>query len=125
MSLWSGSGSGPDSESMVSNKDRDVVVGAVVETMAGQAPNVACRLESIAGMEVVGGDGKSRLAIVWRLAFIEGLEREMEYLVKMDDDILAVAPLFAGPDDHAGVTQARSSAMKQLIDDQKVLPSQR
>jgi nitrate reductase NapAB chaperone NapD len=95
-----------------------VVVGAVVETLPGRAPSVACRLENMPDLDVVGGDGNRRLAIVWCSGSAKGLERAMEQLVKDDEEILGIFPTFMGQDDPTGETEARAGAMQQLIDDE-------
>ena len=95
-----------------------VVVGAVVETLPGRAPSVACRLESITNLDVVGGDGNRRLAIVWCSSSAKALEREMGKLVKGDEEILGIFPTFMGQDDPTGETEARAGAMQKLIDDE-------
>ncbi len=94
-----------------------VVVGAVVETRSGRAPSVACRLENIPDLNVVGGDGDRRLAIVWCSSSAKGLERDMEQLVKGDEEILGIFPTFMGQDDGSGPAEARSEAMQKLIDE--------
>ncbi|MCD4748155.1 MAG: hypothetical protein K8R59_02170 [Thermoanaerobaculales bacterium] len=94
-----------------------IVVGAVVETLQGRAPSVACRLESIADLNIVGGDGDRRLAIVWCSSSAKGLERAMERLVKDDEEILGIFPTFMGQDDGTTEPEARAGAMKKLIND--------
>ena len=94
-----------------------VVVGAVVETRPGRAPSVACRLESMVDLNVVGGDGDRRLAIVWCSSSAKGLERAMEQLVKGDEEILGIFPTFMGQDDGSGPIEARTEAMQKLIKD--------
>ena len=94
-----------------------VVVGAVVETQPGRAPSVACRLENMTDLNVVGGDGDRRLAIVWCSSSAKGLERAMEQLVKGDEEILGIFPTFMGQDDGNGPTEARTEAMQKLIKD--------
>ncbi len=112
------SGPGPESGPGALLEDGvAVVVGAVVETLPGRAPSVACRLESLADLNVVGGDGDRRLAIVWCSFSAKELERAMEQLVKGDEEILGVFPTFMGQDDGGGATEARAGAMQKLIDD--------
>ncbi len=118
MSLQFESGPGPDGgPGALFDDGVAVVVGAVVETLPGRAPSVACRLESMGGLNVVGGDGDRRLAIVWCSSSAKGLERAMEQLVKGDEEILGVFPTFMGQDDGGGPAEARSEAMQKLIDD--------
>ncbi len=95
-----------------------VVVGAVVETLPGRAPSVACRLGSFSDLNIVGGDGDRRLAIVWRSSSAKGLERAMEQLVKEDEEILGVFPTFMGQDEGDGVNEAQTGALQKLIDDE-------
>ena len=52
---------GPDRQDLA-RETGPVVAGVVIETRPGQGPFVACRLEAIDGLEIVGGDGDHKLA---------------------------------------------------------------
>lgn len=118
MTLQFDSGPGPNSGPGTLFDDHvAVVVGAVVETLPGKAPAVACRLEALDDLNVVGGDGDRRLAIVWGSSSAKALERRMERLVKDDEEILGIFPTFMGQDDGTNEPEARAGAMKKLIDD--------
>ncbi len=74
----------------------EVVAGVVIETVPGEAPLVACRLASIDGLELVGGDGSSRLAAVWTAPSGKALERAVDALVRDDEQVIGVFPTFIG-----------------------------
>ncbi len=110
------SGPGPDNgPGVLLDDDITVVVGAVVETLPERAPNVACRLEGIEGLDVVGGDGDRRLAIVWCAPSARELERAMDRLIKGDEEILGIFPTFMGRDEMEEA-RARSEALEKLTE---------
>lgn len=97
-----------------------VIVGAVVETTPGAAPEVACRIGDQDGLEIVGGDGDRRLAVVWCSDAPKQLEKRMLRLVRTDDNILGIYPTFVGQDeeDDTQETAARRGALGGLGDDE-------
>ena len=74
----------------------EVVAGVVIETVSDQAPLVACRLAAIDGLELVGGDGHSRLAAVWTAPSGKALEKAVDALLRNDEQVLGVFPTFIG-----------------------------
>ena len=76
-----------------------VVAGVVLETAPGAEVRVAARLAREPGLELVGGDGDRRLAVVWTGASGAELERLTERLLADDADVLGVFPTFVGTDD--------------------------
>lgn len=74
----------------------EVVAGVVIETVPGEAPLVACRLASIDGLELVGGDGSSRLAAVWTAPSGKALEKAVNAVVRDDEQVIGVFPTFIG-----------------------------
>ena len=76
-----------------------VVAGVVIETLPGQGPFVACRLENEPGLEIVGGDGDRRLAVVWTAGSGKALEVAAERLLERDEEIIGIFPTFIGRDD--------------------------
>ena len=112
-----GSGPGDGPGALLEGGDA-VIVGAVVETLPGKAPEVACRLEALDDLDVVGGDGERRLAIVWASSSAKVLERAMDRLVKGDEDILGIFPTFMGRDDGDEPQEARTQAVNKLLNDE-------
>ena len=76
-----------------------VVAGVVLETVPGAEVRVAARLAREPGLELVGGDGDRRLAVVWTGPSGAELERLTERLLADDADVLGVFPTFVGTDD--------------------------
>lgn len=76
-----------------------LVVGAVVETIPDKAEGVALRLGRMEGVQVVGCDGKNRIAIVWDAPDGKHLERALREVIQKDEEILGVYPTFAGLDE--------------------------
>ena len=76
-----------------------VVAGVVLETAPGAEVRVAARLAREPGLELVGGDGDRRLAVVWTGASGAELERLTERLLADDADVLGIFPTFVGTDD--------------------------
>ena len=92
-----------------------VVAGVVIETLPGQEPFVACRLEGEPGLEIVGGDGDRRLAVVWAADSGKALEAAAERLLERDTDIIGIFPTFIGrDDDEAESLSARSVALEGI-----------
>ncbi len=81
------------------NEGLPLVVGAVVETIPDQAEGVALRLEGMDGVQVVGRDGKNRIAIVWDAPDGKQLEKTLRDLMQTDEEILGIYPTFAGLDE--------------------------
>jgi nitrate reductase NapAB chaperone NapD len=79
-----------------------IVAGIVIETIPGAAGRVAARLVTRDDVEVTGGDGNSRIALVCEAADGAALESFAEDLVAHDDEILGVFPTFVGDDQHRG-----------------------
>ena len=93
-------GPGPDSgPGAYSDDGVTVVAGVVIETRPGQGPFVACRLEHEPGLEIVGGDGDRRLAVVWTAGSGKALEAAAERLLERDEEIIGIFPTFVGRDD--------------------------
>jgi hypothetical protein len=76
-----------------------IVAGAVIETVPGAAPRVAARLLAEPGLELQGGDGDRRLAVVITGADGGALEKMAERLVAADREVLGVFPTFVAEDD--------------------------
>ena len=76
-----------------------VVAGVVIETRPGQGPFVACWLENEPGLEIVGGDGDRRLAVVWSAESGKALEAAAEQLFEREGEIIGIFPTFIGRDD--------------------------
>jgi hypothetical protein len=76
-----------------------VVAGVVLETVPGAEVRVAARLAREPGLELVGGDGDRRLAVVWTGPSGAELERLTERLLAADAEVLGVFPTFVGTDD--------------------------
>lgn len=75
-----------------------IVAGILIETVPGAAGRVAARLVTRDGMEVTGGDGDSRIAVVCEAADGAALESFAQDLVAHDEEILGVFPTFVGDD---------------------------
>jgi nitrate reductase NapAB chaperone NapD len=75
-----------------------IVAGIVIETIPGAAGRVAARLVTRDDVEVTGGDGNSRVAIVCEAADGAALEAFAEELVARDEEILGVYPTYVGDD---------------------------
>ena len=93
-----------------------VVAGVVIETLPGQGPFVACRLENEPGLEIVGGDGDRRLAVVWTAGSGKALEAAAERLLERDEEIIGIFPTFVGRDDEEpeSSSTARSVALEGI-----------
>ena len=93
-----------------------VVAGVVIETLPGQGPFVACRLENEPGLEIVGGDGDCRLAVVWTAGSGKALEAAAERLLERDEEIIGIFPTFVGRDDEEPElsSTARSVALEGI-----------
>ncbi len=78
-----------------------LIAGVVIETLPGRAPEVALRLASRGGVQVKGGDGDRRLAVVVSAASGAELERWAEELVRDDEAVLGVFPTYVGEDERA------------------------
>lgn len=89
-----------------------VIAGVVIETLPGQGPFVARRLEEREGLDIVGSDGDHRLAAVWTAPSGKALESAVEDLVRSDEDILGVFPTFVGRDEEDD--EARSGALRGI-----------
>jgi hypothetical protein len=76
-----------------------IVAGVVLETVPGAEVRVAARLAAEPGLELVGGDGDRRLAVVWTGASGADLERLSERILASDAEVLGVFPTFVGSDD--------------------------
>ena len=93
-------GPGPDhGPGEFSDDGVTVVAGVVIETRPGQGPFVACRLENEPGLEIVGGDGDRRLAVVWTARSGKALEAAAKRLLERDEEIIGIFPTFVGRDD--------------------------
>ncbi len=92
------------------------VAGVVIETLPGQGPFVACRLENEPGLEIVGGDGDRRLAVVWTAGSGKALEAAAERLLERDEEIIGIFPTFLGRDDDEpeSSSTARSVALEGI-----------
>ena len=75
-----------------------IVAGILIETVPGAAGRVAARLVVRDDVEVTGGDGDSRVALVCEAADGAALEAFAERLVAQDEEILGVFPTFVGDD---------------------------
>ena len=79
-----------------------LVVGLMVETLPGRVAAVAERLSELHGIEVIGGDGDRRVAVVWTSPGSDQLFRQAEQLLRDDAEILGLFPTFIGQDDVTG-----------------------
>jgi hypothetical protein len=75
-----------------------IVAGILIETIPGAAARVAARLVTRDDLEVTGGDGDSRIALVCEARDGAALEAFAEDLVARDEEILGVFPTFVGDD---------------------------
>lgn len=75
-----------------------IIAGVVIQTLPGLGPEVASRLTNVEGLSLRGGDGEDRIAAVWAAETPELLEKLAEALVKDDEAILGVFPVFIGDD---------------------------
>jgi hypothetical protein len=78
-----------------------VVAGVLIESAHGTAAQVAGRLVRVQGVSLQGGDGASRIAAVLEAADGAALEELTERLLREDEQILGVFPVFVGSDDGA------------------------
>ncbi|MCA1732513.1 MAG: hypothetical protein LC732_02800 [Acidobacteria bacterium] len=76
-----------------------IIAGVVIQTLPGQAPEVAMRLTGVEGLSLRGGDGEDRIAAVWSTETPQSLESLAESLVNTDESILGVFPVFVGDDE--------------------------
>ena len=74
------------------------VAGILVKTAPEAGPGVATRLARLAGLTLVGGDGHSRIALVWEAPDGAALEGLWEELLRSDEEILGIYPTFVGRD---------------------------
>ncbi len=79
-----------------SGEGMPLIVGAVVETVADKADDVAERLVRIDGLEVVGRKAGRRIAVVWDTPDGNQIAKQIEELVRSDEEIIGVFPTFAG-----------------------------
>jgi nitrate reductase NapAB chaperone NapD len=90
---------GADLGAVLFIKGNDMIIaGVVIQTLPGQGPDVAMRLTGVEGLSLRGGDGEDRIAAVWSAETAESLESLAESLVKTDESILGVFPVFIGDD---------------------------
>ncbi len=75
-----------------------LVAGLIIETVEGAAARVSARLLQIAGLEVEGGDGSRRIAVVASAPDASALEALGRALVEDDEEILGVFPTYVGDD---------------------------
>jgi hypothetical protein len=75
-----------------------IVAGILIETIPGAAARVAARLVTRDDLQVTGGDGDSRIALVCEATDGAALEAFAENLVARDEEILGVFPTFVGDD---------------------------
>lgn len=99
---------------MKPSSDADLVVGMVIETTPGNAPDVARRLLLKPDLQLVGGDGDHRIAVVWATADPTSVEAEMQALLEEDGDILGIFPTFAGVVDENGDVIEDESAFRSF-----------
>jgi len=105
-------GPGPNDEpGELADDGVTVVAGVVIETRRGQGPFVACRIENEPGVEIVGGDGDRRLAVVWTAASGTALEAAAKRLLERDEEIIGIFPTFVGRDDDEPETSAAARSV--------------
>jgi hypothetical protein len=75
------------------------VAGVLLVTRPGAGPRVAARLASLPGLTLAGGDGDSRVAVVWEGVDGAALEALAERLLEQDPELLGVYPTFVGNDE--------------------------
>jgi hypothetical protein len=75
------------------------VAGVVFLTKPGAGPRVAMRLAREPGLTLAGGDGQSRVAVVWEAQDGTALEALAERLLAEDPDLLGVFPTFVSQDE--------------------------
>jgi hypothetical protein len=73
-----------------------IVAGVVIETVPGAAPRVAARLVHEPGLELQGGDGDRRLAVVFTAGDGAALEWLAGRLVLTDAEVVGVYPTYVG-----------------------------
>jgi hypothetical protein len=79
-----------------------IVAGVVIETVPGAAPRVAARLLAEPGLELKGGDGDRRLALVFTSDGGASLVAFAERLLAADPEVLGVFPTFVADEDAPG-----------------------
>jgi len=75
------------------------VAGVLVVTAPGRGPSVAAKLVSAPGLTLAGGDGDSRVAVVWEGSDGASLEALAGRLLAEDPEVLGVFPTFVGEDE--------------------------
>lgn len=75
-----------------------VIAGVVIETVPGEQAAVIGRLDGVPGLSIKGGDGVSRIAVVWSAADGRSLTDSVEALMKIEEGIVGVYPTFVGED---------------------------
>lgn len=75
-----------------------IVAGVVIETVPGAIAAVSGRLGAVAGLRLAGDDGEGRIAGVWEVPDAEQLDRVGQDLVRDDEQILGVFPVYVGQD---------------------------
>ena len=89
-----------------------LIAGVVIETTRGAAPRVAARLLRERGLELHGGDGDCRVAVVFTAPDAAALEALSERLIHDDAEVLGVFPTYVA--DEAEGRATRASAREAL-----------
>ncbi len=83
-----------------------LIAGVVIETAPGAAPRVAARLLRERGLELHGGDGDCRVAVVFTGPDAASLEALSRRLVHEHAEVLGVFPTYVADDAEGRATKA-------------------
>lgn len=83
-----------------------LIAGVVIETASGAAPRVAARLLRERGLELHGGDGDCRVAVVFTGPDAAALEALSKRLIHDHAEVLGVFPTYVAEDGEDGATKA-------------------
>ena len=76
-----------------------ICAGVVIEVLPGTREAVSAGLVSVEGLEIVGDDGETRLAGVWRARSSKALESAVEQLLRGDERLIGIFPTFIGSEE--------------------------
>lgn len=83
-----------------------IVAGVVIETAPGAAARVAGRLLGAPGLELLGGDGRARIAGLFTGADGAALEALVQGLLAGDEEVLGVFPTYVAAEPSSGGGEA-------------------